>query len=421
LRKKIVVKKPESEVVAGNIKWKGKTTTDFFDEYYNIFKSRNRNAASHKWAAFLLNRSMSFDDETFVTMFASFCPVSGSIVYRDDYKRWGMTMTHAADSKKVRFGYMYFCCWPCVCDTQDFIRYDTKTVTIKGEDGQFVKKEYTFVVEPSPCEKESKLEEEWTEPFRGQKTTLYKSAPELKCVAGKEKGKKVLDGAFLSDNGYPIIGMFHNSVEVTDNRYECTDENSNEPGRMWQAHDGKGYYHPFCEFKKMCEDRAKEGYKSGMGMIFRKVAEIGEYKDKCKEDEEPKESKESEESKASEESEEVEESESEEPEKDVCPGKSQSQCRTTKGCVFEPKRECIAEEKSLWANYDGTFASYKKICSNKALCKTCGGKFKKGKCSKLSEKKVKCKKFKKDDSICSAVSGCSVAKKGCKGKPKFSK
>merc|ERR1719461_1803378 len=49
--------KPEAEVIAGNTEWKGKNTDDFFNEYYNIFKSRNRNAASHKWAAFLLERS----------------------------------------------------------------------------------------------------------------------------------------------------------------------------------------------------------------------------------------------------------------------------------------------------------------------------------------------------------------------------
>ena len=26
-------------------------------------------------------------------------------------------------------GFMYYCCWPCVCDTNDFIRVDTRNVT----------------------------------------------------------------------------------------------------------------------------------------------------------------------------------------------------------------------------------------------------------------------------------------------------
>jgi len=411
--------KPESEVVAGNTQWKGKNTDDFFNEYYNIFKSRNRNAASHKWAAFLLERSLSFDEEMFTKYFASFCPVSGSIVYTNDFKRYGMTIKHAANSNHERFGYMYFCCWPCICDTQDFIRYDTKTVKVQGENGGYVEKEFIFVVEPEPCEGEAKLEEEWIEPFRGQKTTLYKSAPELKCVAGKTPGKKVLEGAILSDNGYPIIGMIHDSVPITDDddTFACKDDNTDEPGRMRDAHNGKGQYQSACEFKQMCAKRAKQGYNSGMGMIFRKVAGIGKYKDMCMDGEEPKvESKES------------EESESEEP-KVVCKGKQRSSCIKDDNCMWNAILKCLSDEElkaemGIWAEFDGTFNSYKKVCSSgdSKLCKTCGGKVKKGKCTKLTEKKVKCKKLKSDKYMCTAVPGCSLSKKGsCKGKAKFAK
>merc|ERR1719461_610386 len=269
--------KPEAEVIAGNTEWKGKNTDDFFNEYYNIFKSRNRNAASHKWAAFLLDRSMQFDEETFVKYFASFCPVSGSNVYTSDFKRYGMTLKHAANSNHERFGFMYFCCWPCICDTQDFIRYDTKTVRMSND----VEKEFTFVVEPNPCEDEAKLSAEWTEPFRGQRTTLFNSAPELKCVEdAKDPTKKMLEGAILSDNGYPIIGMLHDSMPMDDS-FMCTDGNSNQPGRMTDAPNGKGRYQSACEMKRNCERRAQQGYNSGMGMIFRKVAEIGQYKKVC--------------------------------------------------------------------------------------------------------------------------------------------
>merc|ERR1719229_1699758 len=151
-----------------------------------------------------------------------------------------------------------------------------------------MEKEFIFVVEPEPCEDEAKLEEEYIEPFRGQKTNLYKSAPELKCVAGKVPGKKVLEGAVLSDHGYPIIGMIHDSVPV-DDRFKCKGDNTDEPGRMQDAHTGKGQYQSACEFKSMCEKRAKQGYNSGMGMIFRKVAGIGQYKDMCMDGEKPKE------------------------------------------------------------------------------------------------------------------------------------
>merc|ERR1719384_1798155 len=258
-----------------------------------------------------------FDEETFVNYFASFCPVSGSIVYKSDFKRYGMTLKHAANENHERFGFMYFCCWPCICDTQDFIRYDTKTVKVKNADGGFMEKEFVFVVEPEPCEDEAKLEEEYIEPFRGQKTNLYKSAPELKCVAGKVPGKKVLEGAFLSDHGYPIIGMLQDSVPA-DDKFACKDDNTDQPGRMRDAHNGKGQYQSACELKSMCEKRAKQGYNSGMGMIFRKVAGIGEYKDVCAAGEVPKES-ESEEEKP--------ESEEKQPEKVVCMGKNRGQCK----------------------------------------------------------------------------------------------
>merc|ERR1711992_203661 len=233
---------------------------------------------------------------------------------------------------------------------------DTKTVKVQGENGGYVEKEFIFVVEPEPCEGEAKLEEEWIEPFRGQKTTLYKSAPELKCVAGKTPGKKVLEGAILSDNGYPIIGM-----------------------------------------------------------IYRKVAGIGQYKDMCMDGEEPKvESKES------------EESESEEP-KVVCKGKQRSVCIKDDNCTWNPVLRCLSDEElkaelGVWGDFDGTFNSYKKVCSSgdSKLCKTCGGKVKKGKCTKLTEKKVKCKKLKSDKMMCTAVPGCSLSKKGsCKGKAKL--
>merc|ERR1719300_2052006 len=409
--------KPESEVVVGNSSWKGKTTDDFFNEYYNIFKSRNRNAASHKWAAFLLDRSMMFDEETFVEYFASFCPVSGSIVYKSDWKRYGMTLKHAANENHKRFGYMYFCCWPCVCDTQDFIRYDTKTVKIKAESGGFEEKEFIFVVEPEPCEDEAKLEEEYIEPFRGQKTNLYKSAPELKCVAGKVPGKKVLEGAVLSDHGYPIIGMIHDSVPA-DEKFECKASNTDKPGRMTKALNGKGQYQSACEMKSMCAKRAKQGYNSGMGLIFRKVAGIGMYKDVCVDGEEPK-------------KEDVEESSESKESENVCAGMNRGLCKKQgDACSWNAgDARCYSAKEvrdmlGIWFQFNGTFKSFKAICSDPQSpdrCQACGGKRKtKGKKSicQMSVKQTKCPKI-KDGIICSVVNGCTLGKNGCRGAAEF--
>ena len=30
-----------------------------------------------------------------------------------------------------RTGYLHYCCWPCVCDTQDFVRLDTRSIRTK--------------------------------------------------------------------------------------------------------------------------------------------------------------------------------------------------------------------------------------------------------------------------------------------------
>lgn len=49
-------------------------------------------------------------------------------------------------------GFTYFCCWPCVCDTQDFIRVDTKTiVTAAGP------RQYHFLVIGNPCNDPQKV------------------------------------------------------------------------------------------------------------------------------------------------------------------------------------------------------------------------------------------------------------------------
>ena len=68
-------------------------------------------------------------------------------------------------------------------------------------------------------------------------------APEVRC-----NGEELI-GAPMSDNGFVIIAMFFDA-EVG---LEATDESV---------------------FKSHCEDRARMGYNSGMGEIFRQVAGI---------------------------------------------------------------------------------------------------------------------------------------------------
>merc|ERR1712037_913266 len=104
----------------------------------------NRNAASHLWSSFLLQRSQQMTPERLETLFTGFCAVSGSPVSPSPHSRYKMVLDRV-DGRQVT-GYTYYCYWPCVCDTQDFIRVDTLTVpTAHGP------KQYQFLVIGDPC------------------------------------------------------------------------------------------------------------------------------------------------------------------------------------------------------------------------------------------------------------------------------
>jgi len=219
--------------------WHGTNVQDLHKEYYNIFKHGNRNAASHLWSKFLLERADQMTHDKLTYMFSGFCAVSGSPVSPQDRTRYRLNLDMVGGGK--RRGYMYYCCWPCVCDTQDFIKIDTKTITLQnGETRQ-----YHFTVLGNPCDHPEELDRPFTQPFHGRgETTIKREAAEVRC---DENGALV--GAHLSDHGYTIINMFFDE----DPKLTAMDESM---------------------FKDACTDRANNGYNSGMGEIFRKVAAI---------------------------------------------------------------------------------------------------------------------------------------------------
>merc|ERR1719336_1532244 len=94
-----------------SISWSGKTIMDLRQEYYNIFPNRNRNAASHRWATFIIERAGNMDLETFEHLFSGFCPVSGSPIGQPGPRTlWKMTLPHAHDWTPITGG-IHFCCW----------------------------------------------------------------------------------------------------------------------------------------------------------------------------------------------------------------------------------------------------------------------------------------------------------------------
>jgi hypothetical protein len=161
---------------------------------------------------------------------------------------------------------MHYCCWPCVCDTHDFIKADTLTVTTARGPVQYV-----FAVLGDPCINEEQLDAPFVQPFGSRLTTLRREAPAVVCENGR------LRGATRSDCGHIIVSMLFdaNVTEATSavsHRAHAHADRTPKPGRM--TSDASGSYHDSSEYVRMCASRAASGYNSGMGEIFRKVAAI---------------------------------------------------------------------------------------------------------------------------------------------------
>merc|ERR1712178_517487 len=245
--------------------WHGKSPRDLHREYGNIFKYGNRNAASHLWSSFIMDRAPQMTHSRFETLSAGYCAVSGSPVTPHDHTRYLLRLESVEGNGKMVAGFMYYCCWPCVCDTQDFLKVDTTNITLAGE-----VRRYHVVVIGNPCDHSEALQKPFMQPFGHGMTTLADSAAEVRCDASGN-----LVGATLSDHGYPIVSLFFDPQEIDANSKAVVAGSMGhpEPGRMGRSKKGLAYQDEF-EYRDMCEDRAANGYNSGMGEIFRKVAEI---------------------------------------------------------------------------------------------------------------------------------------------------
>jgi len=230
----------EGELV---LPWNGRNPEDLHGEYGNIFKFGNRNAASHLWSTFLLDRAVFLTEAEFLNVASGYCAVSGSPVGPRPSTRYKMRL-QKVDGSGRETGFMYYCCWPCVCDTQDFIRADTKTIRTKDGGAR----SYPVAVIGNPCDHPAKLAEPFTQPFDKRETTILQDAREVRCGPSGE-----LIGATMSDHGFVIISLFFNA----------TGEKEHQDETMFADH---------------CQDRADNGYNSGMGEIFRRVAAISPVK-----------------------------------------------------------------------------------------------------------------------------------------------
>ena len=233
---------------------------DLHNNYGNIFPTNNRNAASHLWSSWILQRASTLRKEDLSSLFSGFCPVSGSPVTPFEGNKYHYRLQALAGGEAV-VGFVHHCCAPCVCDTLDLIKADTKTISlVRGVQHQF-----TFAVIGDPCAYPEKLSADFSDPFSGQTSTLNAVAPEVSCEGGK------LRGATYSDNGGVIIGLLEQPAPPLGPAADPPNPNHAVTVAGHTFKDTR-------DFRGFCEERAASGYASGMGLIFRLVAQINVLK-----------------------------------------------------------------------------------------------------------------------------------------------
>ena len=263
---------------------------DLHRDYSVVFPTGNRNAASHLWVRHILEAAPRLPAEKVTELLGGFCAgtpryphaptrttltrdprrraaVSGSPVRPSDYHRYRLTLPTAAPGGGNVSALMHYCCWPCVCDVQDFVVADTKTVaTADGE------RQLWWAVIGDPCVNPAKLHEPFTQPFDGRETTLARDAPNVQC---DESGK--LRGAPRSDHGHVIIGPLFETQRIGVPTLPPP-QDQQQPGKI--AVDGASgvSYQDEHEYAAMCAERERNGHNSGMGEIFRRVAAVAPLK-----------------------------------------------------------------------------------------------------------------------------------------------
>merc|ERR1711962_432660 len=204
------------------------SVNELHSRYYQIFsRSGNRNAASHLWASYILDRSSSMTKGEILNAFSGFCPVSGSPVSPAPWKIWqDVHIKRAGNSNSTLEADIYVCCWPCVCDMMEFVRTDQVDVVTTGRRVET----FNALVIGNPC----------LHPER-----IPRRAPEVRCNSNGD-----LIGATRSRNGHIVIGM--------------AQERGSNRGARYSADMIEG----------RCARRKSQGYRNGMGTIFVDVASI---------------------------------------------------------------------------------------------------------------------------------------------------
>ena len=180
------------------------------EEYYyetlrvnwsDIFPDGNRNAAGPKFFKYLIDQDLNFDD--FVEFNKRYCPVSGSLIRPGSVPDF-ISMTEETTNNKT-CGYMYRCCWPCVCDSMKFAKAMEISHKFQG-----IEERFTVMTIDNPCGKEEFPLEVNRDYFCiGEKMNLDQVfAVDQKMIIGLlHKPTSCNSSDLLAINNHPVVGQ----------------------------------------------------------------------------------------------------------------------------------------------------------------------------------------------------------------------
>lgn len=209
------------------------------ERYDKIFPNGNRNAASHRWAHAVLSEAGTHTWADVRAMMSGFCPVSGSPI-----DGGGRICSRGALSG----GAVAHCCWPCACDLADAADRGTvrvnRGVPIRAKDRVGT---LDLIELYDPCAPDRATGD--------APVAIPAEASDVTCAGER------LENSYRVDERAPwaVIGALQPDAA-------CTAEDTAEAAVAAQS--ARAFP------SEQCAARAKSGYQSGMGTIFRKIARL---------------------------------------------------------------------------------------------------------------------------------------------------
>ena len=114
------------------------------ENWDDIFPDGNRNAAGSKFFKYLIDQDLSYVD--FMEFNKRYCPVSGSLI-RPDLEPSFIALSEKGSNFKT-CGDVYFCCWPCACDSMKYAQTMKISHLFQG-----IEREFVAMVINNPCKK----------------------------------------------------------------------------------------------------------------------------------------------------------------------------------------------------------------------------------------------------------------------------